>query len=321
LGGRERRHALADYDRAHTMTSGFTLASPGAEMVVPGSISNLGPGFDTLSVAVQLYLRIRVLAVRPSAPDTLEVRFVGPAPAGENRIDTAYRLARRRLGTTAPGLVVEASSEIPVRAGLGSSGAASIAGLRLYEAVTGAHPPGGWLAIARELEGHPDNVAAALLGGLTLSCLQEDGDVLARSWRWPADLRLVVVTPEAPLETSFARRILPSTLSMEDAVFNLQRALLFVRALETGTYDDLLEATRDRWHQPARAPYVPGLAEVLTLDHPDVLGACLSGAGPSVLALVREGRDGEVAGVLGALYDRLGVAHKIRVLTAHQPDS
>jgi len=303
------------------MTNGFSPAGPGAEIVVPGSISNLGPGFDTLSVAVQLYLRVRILEVRPNAPDTLEVRFVGSAPAGENRIDTAWRLARRRLEVPAPGLVVEASSEIPVRAGLGSSGAASIAGLRLYEAVTGARPSGGWLPVARELEGHPDNVAATLHGGLTLSCLEEDGIVLARSWHWPDDLRLVVVTPEVALETSFARRILPSTLSMEDAVFNLQRALLFVRALETGAYDDLLEAMRDRWHQPARAPHVPGLAEVLTMDHPDVLGACLSGAGPSVLALAREGREAEVADALRALYDRLGVAHKIRVLRAHQPGS
>ena len=118
------------------------------DIVVPGSISNLGPGFDALSVAVQVYLRARILEVRPSEPDTIAWEFDGAGPAGENRIESAYRLARQRVGVSAPGLRVQISSEIPQTAGLGSSAAAAVAGLRLYESVTAPRPTEDWLEMA-----------------------------------------------------------------------------------------------------------------------------------------------------------------------------
>jgi len=289
----------------------------GSDIVIPGSISNLGPAFDTLSVAVQLYLRVRVIAGR-AEPDTIESEFVGPVPRGENRIEAAFRLARARIGTPAPGLRIRVCSEIPARAGLGSSGAATIAGLRLYEAVTSRRPDADWLAIACELEGHPDNAAAALLGGLTVSCQHDGGRVTARAWRWPPDIQFVVATPEVQLDTAHARQVLPQHIALGDAVFNLQRALLLVRALDAGRHDDLREAMRDRWHQPARAPLVPGLAEAMALDDPAVLGVCLSGAGPSIVALATDGAP-KAAMLLDDLYRRLGVPCTIRTLSAHQP--
>ena len=109
-------------------------------IVVPGSISNLGPGFDALSVAVQVYLRARIVEVRPAEPDTIAWEFDGAGPTGENRIESAFRLARERVGTPAPGLRVQVSSDIPQTAGLGSSAAAAVAGLRLYESVTAPRP-------------------------------------------------------------------------------------------------------------------------------------------------------------------------------------
>jgi homoserine kinase len=290
----------------------------GTEIAVPGSISNLGPSFDALSVAVQLYLRVRVLEVRPAASDTIDWEFVGSGPTGENLIETAYRLARARVGISAPGLRVRVSSDIPQTAGLGSSAAAAVAGLRLYEAVTGPRPAMTWLALASELEGHPDNAAAALLGGLTVSC-QSNGRVIARATRWPDDVRLVVATPDLGLHTAHARQVLPNDISLDDAIFNLQRALLFVRALESGRYEDLREAMGDRWHQPARAALVPGLAQALALDDPAVLGVCLSGAGPSILALATADTT-KVGALLTDVYTRLGLPCTIRTLSAHQPD-
>ena len=219
----------------------------------------------------------------------------------------------------APGLRVQVSSEIPQTAGLGSSAAAAIAGLRLYEAVTAPRPPEDWLAMATELEGHPDNAAAALLGGITVSCQREDGRIIARSSRWPEAVRLVVATPEVGLQTSHARRVLPDEVPLADAIFNLQRALLFVHALRSGRYDDLREAMKDRWHQPARAPLVPGLAEAIAFDDPAVLGVCLSGAGPSIVALAtRRRREGGLAS-RATMYRRLGLPCTIRTLSAHQP--
>ena len=111
----------------------------GFELRVPGSISNLGPGFDSLAVAVQIYLDLRVTEVRPDAPDTIETHFADGGPPGENRIETAFRHARARVGTPAPGVRIEARSDIPTRAGLGSSGAATLAGLQLYRAAHRAH--------------------------------------------------------------------------------------------------------------------------------------------------------------------------------------
>ena len=288
------------------------------EIVVPGSISNLGPGFDALSVAVQVYLRARVVDVNPSETDTIAWQFDGGAPIGENRIESAFRLARQRVGTPTPGLRVDVSSDIPQTAGLGSSAAAAITGLRLYEAVTEPRPMEDWLAIATELEGHPDNAAASLLGGITVSCQAGDGQIIARSSRWPEAVKMVVATPDLGLHTSHARGVLPADVSLSDAVFNLQRSLLLVHALRSGRYEDLREATKDRWHQPSRAPLVPGLVEAIAFDDPAVLGVCLSGAGPSIVAFATDGAQ-RAAALLDDLYKRLGLPCTIRTLSAHQP--
>jgi len=294
------------------------MPSPPDAIVVPGSISNLGPGFDALSVAVSVYLRLTNIEVRPESPGTLEMDFGATTPPGENRIATGFRHAQAHFGDAAPGLRLTVHSDIPMRAGLGSSAAATIAGFKLYEAMTKPRPVEDLMVLATEIEGHPDNAAAALLGGLTLSCQQADGHVLTSSWEWPADIQFVVGTPHAELETAFARTVVPREVPLKDAIFNLQRALLLVRSLETGRYEHLREAMADRWHQPARAKYVPGLAEALALDHPAVLGVCLSGAGPSIAVLTR-GRAAEAEVLLGGIYSQLGVPYTMRTLAPHPP--
>lgn len=295
-----------------------TPVGPGHEISVPGSISNLGPAFDALSVAVDVDLRLRLLDVGAVDASASPI-FEGDVPAtGENRITTGFLAARAAFGDAAPAVRVSVQSGIPMKAGLGSSAAATVAGLRLYEALTSPRDPDALMAIATRIEGHPDNAAAALLGGLTLSCEREDGRVIVSSWEWPADLRFVVGTPEAELETAFARKVLAPQIDRGDAIFNLQRALLLVRALDTRRYEDLREALRDRWHQPARAQYVPGLNQAMALDHPAVLGVCLSGAGPSI-ALLATDRHAEAAGLLGGIYAGIGVPCTIRTLTARPP--
>ena len=120
------------------------------EIVVPGSISNLGAGFDTLSVAVELYLRVRIVEILPGAPGTIATTFTGAAPAGENRIETAFLAAGREAARPVPGVRLEVETDIPVRAGLGSSGAATVAGMRIYEALTAPRPGEEWLPLARD---------------------------------------------------------------------------------------------------------------------------------------------------------------------------
>jgi len=285
-------------------------------IVVPASVANLGGGFDTLGVAVQLYLRARIVDVRDDAGGKLTVvSSVPPVHAG-NAIERAFALAVGRTGRHAPSVAVVVESEIPMAAGLGSSAAATVAGLRLFERVTRALTDDELLALATEVEGHADNAAPALFGGLTSVVADEEHHPVALRWTWPDELRLVVATPSVKLATAKARAALPDMLPRRDAIFNLQRVLSLVHALQEKDYARVREAVRDRWHQPARAALVPQLREILALQDPDVLGAFLSGAGPSVALLARRNCE-RLEQLLSAQYARAGVQAVVRTLSVH----
>ncbi len=284
---------------------------------VPGSVANLGGGFDTLGVAINLYLRARIVDIRDDGGSRLEVVHSTPPVRGNNAVERAFAAIARRTGVRAPTVQVEVTSEIPMAAGLGSSAAATVAGIRLFERVTGALAGPVMLGAAVAVEGHADNAAPALFGGLT-SVLEVEGDEpLALRWAWPDDLQLIVSTPSAGLATARARAALLPQVARTDAVFNLQRALSLVHALQGGDYGRLRESVKDRWHQPARAALVPLLAESLAVEDADVLGVFLSGAGPSIAWLVR--RDsGRVARLVQTMYERAAVAAVVRTLSVHQ---
>ena len=281
---------------------------------VPGSASNLGPGFDALAVAVQLYLKVTVREVLDRSRREVHCTFAGVALEGDNYVARSVTTLAARDGVDLPSLQVDIASDIPMQAGLGSSAAATVAGLLLYRHLTSADTD--VLAEGTRFEGHPDNVAASVLGGLSTACAADDGTVLAVSTPWPAMIRLVAVTPDVRVKTPEARRVLPASLSLADAVFNLQRATLLVSALQAGRTDVLREALKDRWHQPFRAPLVPGLTEALALDVPGLLGVCLSGSGPTVLAMVTGDTEPTVR-ALEDVYARLGLACHVRTMPAH----
>jgi homoserine kinase len=286
------------------------------DLRIPASIGNVGPGFDTLGLAVALYLRIRVRQVADDGRGRLVCRFISGAPSGQNRIERAFHALRAMRGRR-PSLTVDVRSDIPQRAGLGSSAAATIAGLRLRELSDGRREPQDLVRAACELEGHPDNAAAALFGGLTSSCVTDSGDVQVARWNWPTAWRVVVATPDMPLSTSASRRVLPKRIPLEDAVFNFQRVALMLAAVRERDPNALSEAIRDRSHQPYRQSLVPQLRRALELQHPDLLGVCLGGAGPSVVAITR-GRAPDVARALGSLYRRAHVPCTVRALSVHQ---
>ena len=290
-----------------------------ADITVPASVANLGPGLDALAVALQLYLHVRAQKLPGQGKNELRFDFVGFRLDGENFIERAFRFMAARSGVDVPSLSVEVRSEIPSRSGLGSSAAATVAGLRLYDALFAPSPLQELLNVACELEGHPDNAAAALLGGLTTSCAMEDGSVVALSMPWPEAIRFVVLTPDLGLDTTASRRALPKQLRREDTVFNLQRVALLVQALHSHEYSLLREALRDRCHQPFRLMLVPGLEETLELQHPDLLGVCLAGAGPSLLALA-EKNVAAVQELLASAYRPLGIPFTMRTLRAYQND-
>jgi homoserine kinase len=289
------------------------------EIVVPGSVANVGPGFDTLGVAVELYLRVRLVDVRDDGGGRLVVSRSAPAVSGENAIERAFALAADRTGRRTPSVSVEVESDIPMASGLGSSAAATVAGLRAFERVTEPMSDDVLLSLATEVEGHADNAAPALIGGFT-SVVETAGGPVALRWPWPAWLLLVVATPATGLATATARAALPDMVPRRDAIFNLQRALALVHALQAGDADGLREVLQDRLHQPARAALVPCLADVLALEDPDVLGAFLSGAGPSTALLVRGGH-ARVEQVLASVYERARVPVTVRTLRVHQPSN
>jgi homoserine kinase len=284
------------------------------EIKVPASIANLGPGFDTLAVAVQLYLRLQARFV--PGEGELHFQFVGNQLDGENYIERAFRFLANQQGGQFPSLFVEVQSEIPMKSGLGSSAAATVAGLRLFEAIGGQLSQQGLLNAACALEHHPDNVAAALLGGLTLSCQLPDRSVVAKRVEWPSSVRFLVLTPHYPLSTADSRGVLPERVLREEAVFNMQRVALLLQSLQSGDFSLLREALQDRLHQPFRQGLVPGLQRALALEHPDLLGVCLSGAGPSVVALAERNLD-EVEQLLAESFRAAGLTFCVRRLAVH----
>jgi homoserine kinase len=280
---------------------------------VPGSIANLGPGFDTLAVAVQLYL---TLHVRPAAGEgSLHFTFVNQHLEGENYIERSFRYIAAKHGFPIPSLDIQVQSDIPMKGGLGSSAAATVAGLRLFEAVAGQLDEQELLTTACELEGHPDNIAAALLGGLTVSC-EVPGALRVLRATWPESLAIVVVTPQLHLATTASRAVLPEMISRGDAIFNVQRVAFLLEALRSGDFALLREALEDRLHQPYRASIVPGLQEALDLRHPSLLGVCLSGAGPSIVAMAQQHLD-EITELLSNIYIRKSIPFCVRTLQVH----
>ncbi len=171
---------------------------------------------------------------------------------------------------------------------------------------------------ASEMEGHPDNVSAAVRGGLVVSCQAADGCVISVNSPFHAALEVVLVIPECRLSTEAARAVLPEKYSRRDAVFNVQRVALLLSAFREGRSELFSEAMRDRLHQPYRAPLVPGFDEALKLSNvPGLLGVALSGAGPSVVAFCH-GRTGEIGEIIAGCFRKHGVNAQARSLPVDQ---
>lgn len=292
------------------------------EVCLPGSTSNLGAGFDCFGLALNLYLTIRA-TTREEGKEECRVRTTGPrenASLPKNSTNLIYRAmayAARREQFTLPPVDLVVHNEIPLASGLGSSGAAIVGGIKLSGLLSGHGLTDEKIqTYATEFEGHPDNVAAALYGGFVINCVTGNGEVLSIKAEWPNDLQIVVVSPRSQLSTLTARAQLPRSVSRADAVHNVQRASLFASALQNHRYELLWEAMRDRLHQPARESLVPGLREALSLPRkPGLLGIALSGAGPSILALVND-QPKEIGKQLAECFQRHKIQSTVRLLEA-----
>ena len=290
------------------------------EIRVPASTSNLGPGFDSFGLALKLYLTVRATIV-PNAVEPCRVTTTGakeneslPRNAA-NLICRAMTFAARREGISLPPVEFDVHNEIPLASGLGSSAAAIVAGIKMMSLLTGHELSDQTVQnYATEFEGHPDNVTASLYGGFTISSVREDRTVVTAKFDWPAQVRVLIVSPHSQLPTHVARAALARTVSRANAVHNLQRTALFTAAIAQGRYDLLWEAMKDRLHQPQRESLVPGLAEALSLPlMPGLLGVALSGAGPSILALATDHTD-EIGARIASCFSARKIESTVRVL-------
>ncbi len=281
---------------------------------VPASTANLGAGFDCLALALGLRNTVELWETRQG----LEIDVEGE---GEDQIplDTtnlAVRAAEKvfeKVGRRPAGLRLHEANHIPMGSGLGSSAATVVGGLAAANALVEAGlSRDELLRLAYELEGHPDNAAAALFGGLSLVSAGAE-ELLVRSLDVPA-MKVVIALPNLRLSTSEARAALKPEVSLKDAVFNIGHALLTVQALTTGDSDLLRWAVADRLHQPYRRKLIPGYEAVLAdARKAGALAVALSGAGPSLVAFASD-KHGEIAGAMRAAFEAHDLACRTFVL-------
>jgi homoserine kinase len=257
---------------------------------VPATSANLGPGFDALGLALALYNEVTAVEA-DGVHVSIEGEGAGRLSTGENNVVArGVRQAYEAAGRAFKGVALTCVNRVPTARGLGSSAAAWVGGLVAGNALLGEPlSRDALLTLAARAEGHPDNVAAAIFGGLTVSCALSDGRVTTVALPVPGAVGWVVLVPEVTSATAEARAVLPAEVPRADAVFNVQRVALLLAALQAGRLDVLGSALDDRLHQPYRLrlfPWMPAVAEAARAA--GALGCVLSGAGPSLLAAVRD---------------------------------
>ncbi|MCM3134504.1 homoserine kinase [Paenibacillus polysaccharolyticus] len=254
---------------------------------IPASTANLGPGFDTLGMALSLYAWLEIKPASETAFHLYGDHLTGLPSDKSNLIYQVAQMIFDEAGVSVPELEVSMYSDIPLTRGLGSSASAIVGALAGANALIGSPLSNDKLLdMATALEKHPDNVGASLYGGIITAAW--DGRRVDYLRIEPhQDLQALVIVPDFQLSTSKARIVIPQQFGMPDVVHNVSRSSLLVAALASGRLDMIQKAMSDRIHQPYRASLVPGMTEILehATEH-GALGAALSGAGPTVLTLV-----------------------------------
>lgn len=259
---------------------------------VPGSTANLGPGFDSLALALNRYctLTFDLLEENDLSVPLITLKGVLVKGLPKDQSNLIYRVLSN-FWRSDPDILqrvrITIESEVPLGKGLGSSAAAIIGSVWAACALTQDLPDtAGLLEYATQIENHPDNVSACLLGGLVVSGNGTDGKIITQKLTWPSEWCTIVIVPPYVLSTKKARSVLPKTIKYEDAVHNVQRVSLLLAAVTTKNEEVMREALDDRMHEPYRLKLVPELKELRDLlsDQP-ILGCVLSGAGSSVLVI------------------------------------
>lgn len=285
-------------------------------VIVPATTANLGPGFDTMGLALDMYTEVIMEAGGEGIRITSEGEGSEELSSSEDNL--IYKCAKKLFDSVEyepKGLSLRIINGIPLSRGLGSSASAIIAGLLAAREISAANISDyELLKMATEVEGHPDNVAPALFGGFVLSRM-EGKEIIYRKIDVDDKLLAVVAIPEFELPTEKSRAILPRTVSREDAIFNIGNASLLVYSLLMKDYSLLRKAMNDRLHEPYRMPLVPGLEEVKRRAlGAGAFSAALSGAGPTVIAFADEHNSESVRTAMEEGFRSAGIDSDVRIL-------
>lgn len=299
---------------------------------VPATTANFGSGFDCIGMALPIYNTITIEeTVLPgtgveiniiSETDDEDDFAIEHIPKDENNIIyKAVEMLYNSIGQSPSELKINIKSQIPIAKGLGSSAAIIVGGLlAANELLNKPADEAALLSIAAEVEGHPDNVTPAIVGGLTLTSLEDDGSIIYRKLPWPEEWHLTLCIPDYELATEISRSVLPLQVTLSDATFNSRRTAMFVEALHTKDSELMKLALQDKLHQSYRMKLVPGLYDIIdNLKHEEnVLGCVLSGAGPSILIVSQKNNLDKIKSIVSETWANYNVKTDIRTLKVEE---
>lgn len=256
------------------------------EVVVPATSANLGPGFDTLGVSLNLYNRFYIEEIEKG----LIIEGCEEEYKNENNlVYTSMKRCFEKLGYKEKGIKIRIESDIPSSRGLGSSAACIVGGILGANIIAGNQlNKYEMLKLATEIEGHPDNVAPAILGGMT-AAIYENNNVYYDKIEIKEGIKFCALIPNFKLSTEKSREVLPREVAYKDAIFNVGRVSLMITSLVNGNYDLLKIACKDKLHEPYRSKLIEDYDEIMRFcDDSEALGVFLSGAGPTIMILLEE---------------------------------
>ncbi|MDD3435573.1 MAG: homoserine kinase [Candidatus Gastranaerophilales bacterium] len=295
---------------------------------VPATTANFGSGFDCLGMALPIY---NIITIEETVlPGTgIEINVISETdddddfaiehiPKDEtNIIYKAVEMLYNSIGQSPSELRINIKSQIPIAKGLGSSASIIVGGLLAANELLGKPADeAALLSIATEVEGHPDNVVPAIVGGLVMTSQEHDGSIIYRKLPWPEEWHLTICIPNYEIATEIARSVLPKEVPLADATFNSRRVAMFVEALHTKDAGLMKLALQDRLHQPYRMKLVPGLQDIIdNLKHEEnVIGCVLSGAGPSILVISQKNNLDRIKSIVNDTWENYNVKTDIRTL-------